>query len=306
MDKVAILMSTYNGEKYLDEQIGSILAQEGVDVTLYIRDDGSSDRTAEIIKYYCKRYHNVSFTQGENLGVGNSFMQLVYDAKDVYDYYAFADQDDIWLPEKIKMAADKIKESKRPLLYCSNQTLIDKNGIEMGIRHSKTIDSSYLQVLSNNEATGCTMVWNKALQYLISDEKRRPSKKLLKKRIHDVWIAMAASVAGEIYYDKRSFILYRQHENNVVGVRKGSIYKEWRKKIKNKELRNGRSVLAKEILIKFGDKIDSRRMKEKLQKCACYKDSISTKIMLCRDTDLMKYSNEGMLMYKVKIILNLF
>ena len=78
------------------------------------------------------------------------------------------------------------------------------------------------------------------------------------------------------------------------------------KKIKNKELRNGRSVLAKEILIKFGDKIDSRRMKEKLQKCACYKDSISTKIMLCRDTDLMKYSNESMLMYKVKIILNLF
>ena len=118
MDKVAILMSTYNGEKYLDEQIGSILAQEGVDVTLYIRDDGSSDRTAEIIKYYCKSYHNVSFTQGENLGVGNSFMQLVYDAKDVYYYYAFADQDDIWLPEKIKMAADKIKESKRPLLYC--------------------------------------------------------------------------------------------------------------------------------------------------------------------------------------------
>ena len=109
MDKVAILMSTYNGEKYLDEQIGSILAQEGVDVTLYIRDDGSSDRTAEIIKYYCKRYHNVSFTQGENLGVGNSFMQLVYDAKDVYDYYAFADQDDIWLRDKLSVLQANIE-----------------------------------------------------------------------------------------------------------------------------------------------------------------------------------------------------
>ena len=305
MEKVAILMSTYNGEKYLDEQIDSILAQDGVDVTLYIRDDGSSDGTAEIIKEYCKN-NNVNFTQGENLGVGNSFMQLVYNVGEEYDYYAFADQDDIWLPEKIKMAADKMKGNKLPFLYCSNQILIDKNGIKIGIRHSKTIDSSYLQILSDNEATGCTMVWNKALQRLISEKNRRPSRELLKKRIHDVWVAMAASVAGEIYYDESSFILYRQHENNVVGVRKGSLCKEWRKKIKNKELRNGRSALAKEILIKFGDKIDGKPIKEKFQKCAYYKDSISKKIILCRDTDLMKCSNEGMLMYGIKIILNLF
>ena len=306
MDKVAILMSTYNGEKYLHEQIDSILSQDGVDVVLYIRDDGSSDRTAEIIKNYCNKYHNINFTQGENLGVGNSFMQLVYDVGKGYDYYAFADQDDIWLAEKIRMAVVKMKASEIPFLYCSNQTLVDKKGKEIGIRHSKVIDTSYLQILSNNEVTGCTMVWNKALQCLISEEKRRPSKELLRKRIHDVWIAMAASVAGEIYYDESSFILYRQHENNVVGVRRGSLYKEWRKKIENKELRNGRSVLAKEILIKFSDKTDSKHMKEKLQKCVYYKDSIRKKIMLCRDTDLMKYSNESLLMYRVKIILNLF
>ncbi len=306
MDKVAVLMSTYNGEKYLNEQIDSILAQDGVDVILYIRDDGSSDRTAEIIKDYCNRYNNINFAQGENLGVGNSFMQLVYDSGDEHDYYAFADQDDIWLSEKIKMAVEKIKVNKRYSLYCSNQTLTDKKGIEIGMRYSKIINPSYLQILCNNGVTGCTMVWNKALQYLLLEDKRRPSKELLKKRIHDVWVAMVASVAGQIYYDERSFILYRQHENNVVGVGKGRLYKEWWKKIKNEEFRNGRSVLAREILIKFSDKIESKQIKEKLQKCANYKDSIIKKIMLCKDTDIMKYSNESGLMYGVKIILNLF
>lgn len=78
MSSVAVLMSTYNGEKYLKEQIDSILAQKDVDVTLFIRDDGSSDNTIGICKEYVEKHKNIVLKTGENIGVGNSFMQLVY------------------------------------------------------------------------------------------------------------------------------------------------------------------------------------------------------------------------------------
>ena len=137
MYKVAVLMSTYNGEKYLREQIDSILAQEGVDVTLYIRDDGSSDSTIEIINEYLTKTNRIKFYIGENIGVGNSFMQLVYDCPEDYDYYAFSDQDDIWLTEKMQVAVDSLKEYSNPFLYCSNQILVDKNGKIIGLMKRK-------------------------------------------------------------------------------------------------------------------------------------------------------------------------
>lgn len=137
MYKVAILMSTYNGSRYLSEQIDSILCQEGADVTLYIRDDGSSDQTIDIIKKYAKKYQNIILTTGQNVGVGNSFMQLVYDCPDDFDYYAFSDQDDIWLKEKLKVAIDNIKQKDTPTLYASNQMLVDENGKQISLRYSK-------------------------------------------------------------------------------------------------------------------------------------------------------------------------
>lgn len=88
MHKVAVLMSTFNGDKYLREQIDSILAQEGVDLTLFIRDDGSSDCTIDIVREYLAREDNIVFCRGKNVGVGNSFMKLLYNCPDDYDYSA--------------------------------------------------------------------------------------------------------------------------------------------------------------------------------------------------------------------------
>lgn len=94
---VQVVMSTYNGEKYLKEQIDSILSQEGVDVRLYIRDDGSSDRTTDILASY-QEHKNVKIEKGNNLGFAKSFLTAL-DECDEADYYAFSDQDDVW--EKI-------------------------------------------------------------------------------------------------------------------------------------------------------------------------------------------------------------
>ncbi len=307
MNRVAVLMSTYNGVKYLKEQMDSILTQEGVDVTLFIRDDGSSDGTIDILKEYVETYKNIILNVGDNLGVGNSFMQLVYDCPDDYDYYAFADQDDIWLGEKLKKAVSKIGEETQPVLYCSNQILVDKDLKTIGMRYSGALSTSYMQILFGNKFAGCTMVWNRPLQKILSDEKRRPSMMLLRNRIHDVWVAMVASVVGLIIYDEDSCILYRQHENNVVGVKKENITKEWRKKILQKELRNGRSKLASEIYSKFLDiMIDDKEMRDNLELCATYKDTWKKKIKLLKNKELRNCSTNNELLYNIKILLNLF
>lgn len=94
--KVIVLMSTYNGEKYLKEQIDSILNQVKVEVFLMIRDDGSSDNTIAILKEYERQNRNIKIIKGKNIGVGNSFMQLLYNSAEA-EYYAFADQDDVWV-----------------------------------------------------------------------------------------------------------------------------------------------------------------------------------------------------------------
>ena len=306
MYSVAVLMSTYNGEKYLREQIESVLAQEDAAITLFVRDDGSTDRTVDIIREFVEGNSNIIFIKGENVGVGNSFLQLVYSSGETYDYYAFSDQDDIWLPQKVAKAVEMVKDKCESTLYCSNQALVDKGVNTLGLRHAHPIDTSYLQFLCNNNASGCTMLWNRSLQKVLIEPKRRPSEAILRKRIHDVWVGMVASVVGSIVYDENAYILYRQHENNVVGVKKANVVREWRKKLDNKGLRNGRSSLAAEIVIKYEDMIANEQTKETLRLCAQYASSATKKLSLFRNTAIKKYSNEGLLMYGVKIWMGLF
>lgn len=303
MHKVAVLMSTYNGEEYLREQIESILAQEDVDVTLYIRDDGSSDSTIEIVQEYQKKHSNIKLDVGNNMGVGNSFMQLVYDCPDEYDYYAFSDQDDVWLPEKLKKAVEMIEECEKPVLYCSNQVLVDKDLKIIGMRHNQKPDISYKQIMCQNKITGCTMVWNKAMNDLLSEEKRRPTPELLRCRIHDVWVAMVASVSGIIKYDDKGYILYRQHENNVVGVRKDNLIKEWIKKLKDTTQRNGRSLICSEL---------SRTHKEDAihyPVIYCCKDGMTmrAKLFLIRNAkEIRKHTQESIIGLSLKIAAGLY
>ena len=306
MHRVAVLMSTYNGEKYLKEQIESILAQTDVDVTIYIRDDGSSDRTVEIIKSYMETHNNLRLYIGENVGVGNSFMQVLYGADKDYDYYAFADQDDVWLPNKIIKAIDRIKDCAKPALYCSNQILVDGNLNRIGMRYASDPDTSYKQIMCQNKISGCTMVWNKELQGLLSKDDRRPSADLLRRRIHDVWVAMVASVVGKIEYDSNGYILYRQHESNVVGVKKNNIIKQWAKKIKDPTQRNGRSAICKEIHSRYFEDLDNEKVKSELELYGNYRQSCHDRISLAFNYDLIKNTGESRIGYSIKVLAGLF
>lgn len=303
---IVVAMSTYNGELYIQEQIDSILEQKNVKVDLFVRDDDSKDKTLEILKTYAKKRNNIHFIKGENLGVGNSFMELLYSIGCQYDYYAFADQDDVWLPDKLNQGIAKIEDSDKPRLYVSNQILVDKDLNMLKMRFEVPPGVSFKQILCQNQVSGCTMIWNRKMQELLVNANRRPSKELLKNRIHDVWVAMVASVAGKIIYDENSYILYRQHENNVVGVKKNSIIKQWMKKLKDDSQRNGRSKLCKEINDKFGDIIYDMECKQNIDIYGYYQNDWRKKIKLLQDRDITNYTGESIFGLKMKILLNLF
>ena len=284
--KVAVLMSTYNGERYLQEQIDSVMNQKGVDIDLYIRDDGSKDRTIEIIKK--NKRDNIYLEEGINVGVGNSFMSLVYTVSDDYDYYAFCDQDDIWLEEKILRAVQVLCESGK-VIYCSNQTIVDSKGKVREIRYLKPIQLDLINEIQENKVTGCTIVFTRELKKIVCDEKRRPGNDFMKQQIHDIWFALVGCAINSIIYDQESYIYYRQHENNVIGIKKETVkekIKKWRRKLANKELRNSRSKRAKEIYTKFGDCFSN-----KLVKASAYPENIRNRIIIIKNYSYFKEHN---------------
>lgn len=291
MYNVAVLMSTYNGEKYISDQIKSILNQSSVNITIFIRDDGSNDDTIEKIYSYQTQHCNIHLLQGNNIGVGNSFMQLLYDVSDNYDYYAFSDQDDIWSQNKL-IEAIKLLKGTNKRLYISNQRNVDKNLKYIGMRYSSNPSFTPIDILSSNKAAGCTMVFDNSFKRLLSDIHRRPTCELLHVRIHDVWVAMVGSLTNSIVYDSNSYINYRQHENNVVGGLEptfGKVIKCKFKKFKDKEYRNGRSKLAIEIKRCYPEYIDQDSV---IYRCATYKQSIFTRFGLIMDYRYFnKYNN---------------
>lgn len=221
--KVAVLMSTYNGERYLREQIDSILQQQDITVSLIVRDDGSNDGTINILQEYNKGAHRLDYYQGENAGPARSFMELLVKAPEA-DFYAFSDQDDYWLPNKLSAALDAIGNIATPALYYCQTQLADKN---LQPFPSVKINpyGTFGEALVYQFIGGCTMVMNAALRAVINEY----TPKYL--AMHDVWIYdIAKAIDAAVVFDPTPHILYRQHDQNVIG-QGYSRWKEWRRRI---------------------------------------------------------------------------
>lgn len=210
---IAIMMSTYNGEKYLREQIDSILLQKGIHVELYIRDDGSKDGTVNILHEYGKK-DNVHIKYGFNSGVIESFLKLLYEVPRDYEYYAFSDQDDVWLEDKLIIAVKQLEGGDGPRLYFSRKTYVDEKLQKIDMNDIDVRDTTIGIALMNSCASGCTMVFNKRLLNKLC--KYRPDSKQMS--MHDSWIYIVAAAIGKVIYDDESRILYRQHGGNVSGI----------------------------------------------------------------------------------------
>lgn len=216
--KVNIVMSTYNGEKYLAEQIKSIQEQTFKDWQLLIRDDGSKDATPQMIREFAKQDDRIRFINDgdtRNYGVIKSFYHLV--KFESADYYFFSDQDDVWLPEKLQITLERAKteNTNQPLLVYTDLKVVDQNLKvlqESMIRsQSHHANTELVQELTENTVTGGTMLINQALA-----DKWQVCDQLI---MHDWYLALLAASLGKLVYLDRPTQLYRQHDANVLGAR---------------------------------------------------------------------------------------
>lgn len=210
-----VMMATYNGERYLCEQIDSILAQEGVDVHLRVCDDRSTDGTFAILQDYASRYPNVTVSQNEtNVGVGKNFMQMVYEEEaGDYEYLAFSDQDDIWLPNKLSHAISMLAPHANPTLYYSDVADFDDHHEWSELASFREVLNHLDTLMLRNWACGCTMVFNQSLRNLLC--RYEPTSY---PRIHDAWTHVVAQCCAEVIADfDHALIRRRIAGQNTVG-----------------------------------------------------------------------------------------
>lgn len=219
--KIAILLATYNSQIYLKEQLDSLLNQSYKDFIVYIRDDGSSDSTIEIVKSYCNRYSNFVLLDDPILhrfSMG-SFLWLLEHV--TADYYLFCDHDDVWLPTKVEVSIKKISNIEQPhraALVCSDLVVVDSNlnvisnsfWKYMKLRPDLLTKKEY--AMHCNIFTGCTMVINQEAKKLVYPISKHAI-------MHDAWIALRILANnGIVGYIEEPLVLYRQHGKNVYGA----------------------------------------------------------------------------------------
>ncbi len=274
---VNILLSTYNGEKYLEQQLHSLLSQQHVTIDILVRDDGSTDRTCDILDRWQQR-GQLTWYKGENMGWAMSFMHLLAHSHDDADYYAFCDQDDIWLPEKLLRATSMIAESGREgILYCSNANYY-RNGHVEGLIKPPGLHYDLYTAMVKCITVGCTMVFDKVL----ATEMKQHLPRVVP--AHDFWVYQVASSIGTVCYDDTSNLLYRQHAHNQIG-QKRTFSEIWTRRMKT--LRtfwhdHSREEMAIELLRCHGDKMPSAN-RAAVEEMAHYRKSVVSRLRLFFD-----------------------
>lgn len=310
---VAVILGTYNGESYLKEQIDSILNQEDVSVQVFARDDGSKDNTVKILRSYAGEYPNFHLLDNgntQNKGVRNGFMEALKWAKSYsseYDFFAFSDQDDVWLPQKLKCAIEKIQCSvnKNGAIYYSNKTIVDENLTEK-YQEDFTEFNDFSNYLFVSHAYGCTMVINRTLADISCQFVSHYA------HFHDDWIhRLAICIGADIVFDNNSYILYRQHGNNNCGTfateDKSLSHLIKRAFLFSAQASDGqnRSQLSADILKNFSD-IICEDYKHKLLLIADYKIKIRNRFLLIKTFNLKDRRLRDVIIWRIKVLLGYF
>ena len=273
MKQVNIIMSVYNGEAYLADQLDSIVSQTYKNINVYIRDDGSKDRTIEIVKEYCDRdFDGIRFYLIEdkygNLNTWRSFFCCLM-ASGEADYYAYCDQDDEWEPQKVERAVKILEQqpADKSFLYASGYDVCDLelNKIGVGRRPEKLSDMNVGRAFFNYGAglgQGFTLVFNRALK----QKAFYPGK--MEIRGHDVWLwAVVAGLGGGYYYDDYCSAKYRRYPGTVTPTGKGGFQLwKWRfKKFLDRELFQRVSLAVQTYAELFSEQVKSKEDKTFLQ-----------------------------------------
>jgi len=253
-EKVQILLSTYNGERYLRPLLESLLAQDHPHVEILVRDDGSSDGTVSILREF-ETKGKLRFLHGENLGFARSFLHLLELASPEASFFAFCDQDDIWKPDKVSRAIQLLKERSegQPALYSGRCLLVDKDLQLLAPSRIPTCEPSLGNALVQCLSAGCTMVINASARDLLVEHLpvATPS--------HDWWLYLVLSALGRVIYDPEPKIFYRQHESNVIGSRL-RLRDKLMKRLKGKGLKlHACTDQARELQCLYGDRLNPEK-----------------------------------------------
>lgn len=289
MKSCLVLVATYNGEKYLQEQLDSILAQKGVEIFIKVSDDCSTDGTQKILKSYKENYSNFDYSVNEkNKRFTYNFLDLFFSINEnIYDYYAFCDQDDFWLPEKIAKAIEQIentlKNNKNGVLYCSNLIVANEKLERIGMQEDESIYKCHKNnFFFENIATGCTIVFN--TKFKIHAQKYYP----IGISLHDYWLFLIAAYTATYVYDINGYILYRQHETNQIGSNKTKW--TWKNIKYFFRYRGPQSKLVEQLLIGYGKEI-AEKDRQSLLYMRDYKRKLSYKNKLMYNKKFKKRSH---------------
>lgn len=259
--KVNILLSTYNGENYLSTQLDSLLDQTYQNITIYIRDDGSKDSTLSILKAYEQRSltsdHRIILlnnSSGQNLGYMKSFWTLLKESEPA-DYYAFCDQDDFWLPNKVELGIRALKQENTnlPLLYSSSFQYCDENMNFSGDPTAISTPVTFKDVLFYTPAFGFTVIINHTLRNIAL------SASSLDNIPHDGWCQKIAASMGKFIYDPTQTARYRRHSSTVTYANSNKLQLVF-KWLKNDVLGIGLSeyrFILKRFYEEYADRLDA-------------------------------------------------
>lgn len=294
--KIAVLMSTYNGHDFLGKQLESLAGQTVAEnITVYIRDDGSSDDTFDIIDYW-KKDLNIVLYKGKNTGPARSFWKLLMNPEIQADYYAFCDQDDVWDTNKIEKGIDRLKGNVH--LYACNCRIIDENSkVLREYRTTRTPNMDIQKLFVSGCTQGCSMIFSDTLcQYI-----RKLSISCVP--MHDIVLMLYAIYKGEIYWDSEPHFGYRVHFNNVVAKNNKSIFKRIKTTIWNwnNSSKNSMSKVASEMVSNIPTLSENDRLF--LKYIADYKKH---RVWLIRRADKYKIDKDAVRSYKIRILLGLY
>ncbi len=257
--RVAIIMSTYNGEKYIKEQLDSIINQEDIEWDLYIRDDGSSDYSIEILREYSQKDKRIHLNIGKNKGYKRSFIEELLSVREKYDYYAFSDQDDYWEKDKIKKAIyyiERYSSENIPTIYYSNLKKYDDKlnykSITKLEKRKRNLKSNFLR----RSIAGCTMVFNHNM-YNILKKGDITDEAII--RGHDsLLISLCYAINGNVLFDSNSYIRYRVHNSNT-SASSNTIFMRIKKELRFFLKNSGEeAILAKSLINNWGSYIDEK------------------------------------------------
>ncbi len=300
--KLIILMSTYNGEKFIREQLDSLLGQSLAPTKILIRDDGSRDETMNILEEYASEHPQIDYFNGPNKGPAKSFWELIEKCERA-DYYALCDQDDVWFEDKMETAVQMLEkeDNKIPLLYLSKYTLTDGklDPIDSDVSDLYRF-SDFPHSLLYHTAPGCTFVFNdaardKIVKYDVEKEYCM---------IHDSLIHKIVAMFGKVILDGSSHMYYRQHGNNEIGMSadKIRVFAGRIQRFLNGKMKGYRSLMARSLLNVYGDEAEDDK-RELLDIVAHYMDDPKLKKELL-NRDCFRSHTINDLFFRILVLVN--